>query len=91
MPYILFLEDYKRWKPLFAQHDAMHKESDCEGAHLFHSVEKPNEMHILFEWNDLNKAKQFIQSDDLRAAMQKAGVVGKPEIYFLDSIEKIAM
>ena len=32
---------------------------------------------------DLDKAKAFTASDDLRQAMEKAGVIVKPDVYFL--------
>jgi hypothetical protein len=37
----------------------------------------------LFEAEDLQKAKEFGASAGLREAMQNAGVVDKPDIYFL--------
>jgi hypothetical protein len=43
---------------------------------------------ILLEWDSLEKARQFGQSDDLRNTMQRAGVVGKPEVYFLEELER---
>jgi hypothetical protein len=42
----------------------------------------------LFEWDDLGKARSFAQSEDLVKIMQKAGVSDKPDIYFLDEIER---
>jgi hypothetical protein len=33
---------------------------------------------------DPDKAKAFAASDDLRQAMQKAGVSDKPDVYFLE-------
>jgi hypothetical protein len=39
---------------------------------------------ILLEWDDLEKARQFAQSEDLRQAMQRAGVVDQPDVYFLN-------
>jgi hypothetical protein len=38
---------------------------------------------ILFEANNLARAKAFCASADLRAAMKKAGVTGKPELTIL--------
>jgi len=37
----------------------------------------------LFEADDIQKAQEFANSSDLREAMQKAGVIDKPDIYFL--------
>jgi len=38
---------------------------------------------LLFEADDIQKAKEFAVSADLRETMQKAGVIDKPDIYFL--------
>jgi hypothetical protein len=38
---------------------------------------------LLFSAEDLEKAKAFAASGDLRQAMQKAGVSDKPNVYFL--------
>jgi hypothetical protein len=38
----------------------------------------------LFEVESLQKARDFSASSDLRETMQKAGVVDKPDIYFLE-------
>jgi hypothetical protein len=48
------------------------------------NTENPNEVIILFEAEDLQKAKEFGASSDLRERMQEAGVVDKPDIYFLE-------
>lgn len=47
----------------------------------------PNEIVILFEWDSLEKARKFAQSEDLRKTMQRAGVIDKPDLYFLDEVE----
>jgi hypothetical protein len=51
---------------------------------LLRSVDNPNEVVLLFEAEDLRKAQAFPESSDLRQAMQKAGVVGQPDILFLN-------
>jgi hypothetical protein len=38
---------------------------------------------LLFEADDIQKAKEFAASPDLRETMQEAGVIDKPDIYFL--------
>jgi hypothetical protein len=38
---------------------------------------------LLFSAQDPDKAKAFATSDDLRQAMQRAGVSDKPGVYFL--------
>jgi len=38
---------------------------------------------LLFSGEDIDKAKAFIASDDVRQTMEKAGVSDKPDVYFL--------
>ena len=91
MPYMLVrhkIEDYAKWKPVYDRHVATRKTSGSKGAHLFRNSENSNEIIILFEWDDLGKAKKFAQSEDLIKTMKMAGVIDKPDIYFLEEIEK---
>jgi heme-degrading monooxygenase HmoA len=50
--------------------------------HLLRNSENPNEVILLFSVEDLDKAKAFVASADLRQAMQQAGVSDEPDIYF---------
>ena len=47
-------------------------------------MDNPNEVFLLFEVKDVEKAKEFGASANLREVMQDAGVVDKPDLYFLD-------
>ncbi len=91
MPYMLVrhkIEDYAKWKHVYDQHAATRKISGSIEAHLFRNADNTNEIIILFEWDDLGKARNFARSEDLIKTMQRAGVVDKPDIYFLEEIEK---
>jgi len=44
---------------------------------------------ILIEWEDLENARMFAQSEDLRETMQRAGVTDQPDIYFLEEVETV--
>jgi hypothetical protein len=81
------IEDYAKWKTIYDQHAATRKASGSKKAHLFRNANSPNELIILFEWDDLGKARSFAQSEDLKKTMIKAGVSDKPDIYFLEEIE----
>ena len=48
--------------------------SGCKGTHVFRNAENPNEIVILLEWDELENARQLIQSEDLREEMQRSGV-----------------
>jgi hypothetical protein len=91
VPYVIVkykVEDYARWKPIFDADGANRQAGGCKGGQLFRSADDPNEVVMLFEW-DLEKARQFNQSEESRAKMQEVGVLGPPDFYFLEEIEQL--
>lgn len=83
------VEDYDKWKPIFDEHAAVRKEFGGRGATLYRNADNPNNIIVLWEWESAEKAREFAQSDSLREAMQRAGVVGAPTVIFLDEVEKV--
>ena len=75
--------DFAKWKPVYDAHLAARQKAGLREKNLLRSVDNPNEVVLLFEAEDLKRAQTFAESTDLREAMQKAGVVGKPDILFL--------
>ena len=50
---------------------------------MLRNIDNPNEVILVFEADDIKKAQEFTSASDLRETMQKAGVMDKPDIYFL--------
>ena len=80
------VEDYKSWKSVFDGHSSLRSEAGSLGGKIFRSASDPNEIFTLLEWDSLDNAKKFAQSDSIKKAMKKAGVVGIPSIYFVEEI-----
>jgi hypothetical protein len=49
---------------------------------VFRRAEDPNDVVVLQDVADVPKARSWFGSDDLKAAMQKSGVLGSPSIRF---------
>jgi hypothetical protein len=58
---------------------------------LLRNADDPSEVILLLEWDDLDKARQLAQSDDLRQAMQRTGVADRPDVYFLDQADRVTV
>ncbi len=87
MPHIMIrhkVADFGKWKSAYDAHISARQSAGLKEEHLLRSSDNPNEVVLLFSAEDLNKAKQFAASDDLRQRMQQAGVTDKPDIYFLN-------
>ena len=75
--------DFAKWKPVYDAHASSRQKAGLKEEHLFRNAEDLNEVIVLFSAEDIDKAKAFAASDDLRQAMHKAGVSDKPDIWFL--------
>ena len=93
MPYLLVrhkVEDYERWKPAFDHdHGATRKRSGSKGGWILRNAFDPNELVILLEWDSSENARLFVNADETREAMQRAGVTDEPDVYFLEEVERL--
>jgi len=93
MPHLLVrhrVADYGKWRPVFDDHAPFRAEHGSTGGQVFRNADDPAEVVMLFEVDDLDRAREFVRSDELREAMQSAGVVDQPDVYFLDDEDPTA-
>ena len=83
------VSDYNRWKEVFDSHLAVRKRAGETGFRLFHNVEDPHDIVLLLDWQSTEEARKFMTSNELRDAMQKAGVVGAPDVQFLEDARSL--
>ncbi len=91
MPYLLVrhkVKNYAAWKPLFDKDHSAIKARGSTGGRLYRNAENRNEVIVIFNWDNLDKARQFAQSENLNQAMKQAGVIDGPDFYFLEEIEE---
>jgi len=69
----LKVEDYATWKTFFAERSATRKESGSKEAHLFRNSDDQHEVMILFIWDNKENAREYMESDNLRKYLKKAG------------------
>lgn len=78
------VKNYPEWKKVFDGFKETRKASGEKNYHIFHPDSDPNSLFAIFEWDNLENARKFAGSPELKGAMQNAGVVEQPEIYFLE-------
>jgi heme-degrading monooxygenase HmoA len=86
MNYLLIrhkVKDYKKWKAAYDAHAPARKAAGLKEHYLLRNTKSRNDVLILSEAANLARAKAFCASPDLRAAMKKAGVTGKPDLSIL--------
>jgi hypothetical protein len=92
MPVLLIrhkVTDYAAWKPVFDEQDAIRRAHGCQRGRLFRSAADPTETLVLLEWDDLERARLFAQSDDLWDLMKRADVVDDPDLWVLEEADRL--
>jgi quinol monooxygenase YgiN len=78
------VKDFAEWKKVFDSAAGMRASSGELSAQIFRDVSDPNSLTVVNKWSSLENAQKFVHSAELKAAMEKAGVVGAPTITFLN-------
>ena len=78
------VKDFADWKKVFDGGAGL-RSSNGELSHqIYHDMSDPNKVTAFYQWNSVANAQKFFQSTELRAATDKAGVMGPPNISFLN-------
>ena len=78
------VKDFKTWKTGYDAHQPKRTEAGLTEKYLLRGADDANEVVLLFEAQDVNRAKAFTDSSDLHEKMEENGVIDKPDIYFLN-------
>jgi quinol monooxygenase YgiN len=81
--------DYAAWKRVYDEFEWFRKAGGITAASVHRDADEPNTFVVVHQFKDVNAAREFVESDDLRAAMARAGVQGPPEIWLVEDIERV--
>ena len=77
--------DFAQWKEVFDSHAQAQREAGLHVKHVWRGLDDPQEVFMLFEVTDLDKARAFVTAPKVPKAQQQAGVVEQPTMYFMRS------
>lgn len=78
------VKDYAAWKAAFDSALDFRTANGELSAQVYRDASNPNLVTTINKWNSLENAQKFAHSSDLKAAMEKAGVMGTPVVSFLN-------
>jgi len=79
------VRNFEAWKKAYDAHLSVRQEYGLGEEHLLRGAEDPNDVVLLFKASSLDRAKAFMANPSVREAIEKSGVVGKPDVAFLNS------
>ncbi len=82
------VKDFATWKPFFDEYEPTRREYGLTSHRVYRGKDDPNDITVAFGAEDLERAKGFANSEDLRSTMARAGVEGQPQIWYVEDIEE---
>jgi heme-degrading monooxygenase HmoA len=76
--------NFERWKEDFVSMSGARSKSGWVEHRVLRDATDPNIVTVVSRVKDLDSAKRYGQSNELREAMQRSGVLGPPDISFCD-------
>jgi ABC-type sugar transport system substrate-binding protein len=74
--------DYGVWRKTFDAFAPTQKKQGVIYKAVYRSTEDGNDVTVIHDFRSLEKAKAFAASPELKAAMERAGVKGAPQIWY---------
>ncbi len=82
------VKDFDAWKQSFDTHNQVRKDAGLTDRVVAYSIDDNHNITLVFAVADLEKAKAFLVSKELKERMDAAGVVGPPDIFFYKVVAK---
>ena len=80
------VSDYKIWRRAYNDFSPVQKAKGVTAEAVYQSADNPNDITVTHEFASLETAQAFAKSDELKKAMQNAGVTGSPTIWFANKV-----
>ena len=75
------VNDYAAWRKAYNEFDKTRRKLGVISQSVYQLGENPNDVTVIHDFKTSEKAKGFIASAELKAAMEKAGVKGAPQVW----------
>jgi len=74
--------DYAAWRKVYDAFGPGQRAAGVTAAAVYQAADNPNDVTVTHDFATLAAAQAFTASAELKAAMQGAGVVGAPAVWF---------
>jgi heme-degrading monooxygenase HmoA len=74
------LNDYDSWKERMAEFKDKRAEFGSKGVEIYRSVRDPNEVHLVFDWDDDKPFVDYFENPEVKKALDDSGTTEMVEI-----------
>lgn len=89
MPYTITRQsvtEYAKWRRAFEEHADDREEAGSRGGHIFRNDEDPQDVIVFLAWEDLDRAREYLESEQVREEWEEGGLEGDPEVLYLEEL-----
>lgn len=91
MPYTIVrqrVKDFPRWRRAFDEHADARQAAGSRGGHIFRVPDDREDVVVFLAWSDMEKARGYLSSAEVREELEAGGVEGEPEVMFLEELAR---
>jgi quinol monooxygenase YgiN len=82
------VSDYAVWRKAYDDFAKPRRNLGVSAQAVYRSADNPNDVTVTHDFKSMEQAKAFVSSPDLKAAMEKAGVKGAPQLWITSKASK---
>lgn len=93
MPYSIVrqrVEHYARWRRAFEEHAEAREQAGSRGGHLFRVPDDPAQLVVFLAWEDLDRARSYLEGAPEVAEEEAAGGVTDRVLLLLEELGRPA-
>jgi hypothetical protein len=76
------VSNYETWRKTYDNFASVQKAKGVTGQAVYQATDDPNDITVTHDFASVAPAQDFVNSDELKKAMQGGGVIGTPTIWF---------
>lgn len=80
------VSNFSDWKKAFDAGETFRQNAGVKTLGIYNTVDNANLVSVITEFPHAEAVKAFISNPDLRADMERAGVIGIPEVKILNKV-----
>jgi Neuraminidase (sialidase) len=80
------VSNYKTWRKIYDDFASVQKAYGVTAQAVYQAADNPNDITVTHDFATVEAAQALVKSDELKKAMQNAGVVGAPTIWFTNKV-----
>ena len=82
------VQDYNKWKQIYDKTAEYKRHEGWKRYRLYQVAGDRNDLIVMEQFNTLEQAQSYLQSDFLRQAMEQGGVIQPVEALLVDGLEE---